>query len=461
MQVAAVHNPKSSIKSSSRARKVASRSTLTRFVLLVIAKRWSAPDDNTADDVPWLEVALATLDKTLAEEPVDEDRVYLTGLSMGGFGAWFLAAHAPERFAGVVPVCGGGHASLAPRLRDVPIWTWHGDADRAVPVRFSREMVRAVRQAGGIAHYTELPGVGHASWNQAYALDGGALDWLWSRRRGERYLGHVMACDQSVPRIALLALDRAWDEPSAIAWEWRGEGLTEEQKGWFAHPTDAKPSALGAAALVTASGGGVFRVRVPGRTVDWAVHVGGNPHSVAELPDGSIAVASSTDDRLVHLDPRDPDREPSDHPVSDAHGAHWDAAHERLWVLGGKQMFGFALVDGALDERVRVDLPATERSRRHERHGGHDLVALPGTDRLLLSDMDDLWVFDTETHGFVPFGPLPNAANVKSIAVLRPDGPFALMQATESWWSDRARFVGVDLERRLPGARFYKLRSWP
>jgi predicted peptidase len=79
-------------------------------------------------------------------------------------------------------VCGGGDVLQVDRLRGLPIWVWHGDADRAVPVQQSRLMVAALRAIGSDVQYTELPGVGHDSWRQAYS-EGGALQWLWQQRR--------------------------------------------------------------------------------------------------------------------------------------------------------------------------------------------------------------------------------------------------------------------------------------
>ena len=131
---------------------------------------------------PDLAAALAALAEVMAEEAVDPSRVYLTGLSMGGFGTWDLAARMPERFAAIMPVCGGGDERLAGRISSLPIWCFHGDADQAVPVRRSRDMIAAVNAAGGRPIYSELPGVGHDSWTPAYR-DRFVLDWLFSQRR--------------------------------------------------------------------------------------------------------------------------------------------------------------------------------------------------------------------------------------------------------------------------------------
>jgi len=129
-----------------------------------------------------LTAATKALDETLLREAVDPARVYLTGLSMGGYGTWDLAARQPERFAAILPICGGGDDDVAARIASLPIWCFHGDADTAVPVERSRSMIAAVKAAGGRPIYSELPGVGHDSWTPAYR-DGFVLDWLFSQRK--------------------------------------------------------------------------------------------------------------------------------------------------------------------------------------------------------------------------------------------------------------------------------------
>lgn len=110
------------------------------------------------------------LDQVLRDHRVDTDRVYLTGLSMGGYGSWKLSAAHPERFAAVAPVCGGGDPAQAERLKSMPLWVWHGDRDTAVPIAKSDEMVQAIRAAGSTSvRYTTLEAVGHNSWSAAYA----------------------------------------------------------------------------------------------------------------------------------------------------------------------------------------------------------------------------------------------------------------------------------------------------
>lgn len=132
---------------------------------------------------------LLLLDDLVGRLNVDESRVYLTGLSMGGYGTWTLAAAGPERFAAAVPICGGGQRILARRLRELPIWAFHGDADPVVPMRESVDMVEAIRAAGGSsARLTVYPGVGHDAWTATYD-DPAVWEWLFAQRRAAETQG--------------------------------------------------------------------------------------------------------------------------------------------------------------------------------------------------------------------------------------------------------------------------------
>ncbi len=124
----------------------------------------------------------ALLDAVAAHHPVDPDRVYLTGLSMGGYASWALAVEHPYRFAAVAPVCGGGDPRRAGRLRRLPVWAFHGRRDPVVPVAASREMVDALRRCGAPVRYTEFPDAGHDVWTAAYG-DRRLYDWFLSHRR--------------------------------------------------------------------------------------------------------------------------------------------------------------------------------------------------------------------------------------------------------------------------------------
>ncbi len=121
---------------------------------------------------------IALTNKIAAEENIDPTRIHLTGLSMGGFGTWDIIAEAPDLFASAVPICGGGDPVTAPKIKDIPIWTFHGEADDAVPVAKTREMEKALRKEGAPQlRCTYYPGVGHDSWTQAYA-DPALYAWM-------------------------------------------------------------------------------------------------------------------------------------------------------------------------------------------------------------------------------------------------------------------------------------------
>ena len=144
---------------------------------------WTA-DSHTMPEQPTapLRQVLELITALEQEFPIDNGRIYATGLSMGGFGAWDLVQRHPERFAGALIVCGGGDAALAPRLKSVPIWAFHGDKDSVVKVRRSRDMIAAIQAAGGRPIYTEYEGVEHNSWAPTFA-NRAVWDWLFSQSR--------------------------------------------------------------------------------------------------------------------------------------------------------------------------------------------------------------------------------------------------------------------------------------
>ncbi len=125
---------------------------------------------------------LALLDDVCSRHAVDRDRIYLTGLSMGGFGTWAVACEAPERFAAIAPICGGGDPTKAARLVGLPTWAFHGGADRVVPLAQSEVMVRAIEAAGGTPKFTIYDGVDHDSWTRTYD-DPAFWEWLLAQRR--------------------------------------------------------------------------------------------------------------------------------------------------------------------------------------------------------------------------------------------------------------------------------------
>jgi predicted peptidase len=130
-----------------------------------------------------LEMLGALLDHVAASHRVDLDRVYLTGLSLGGQGAWMLATEQPQRFAALVPICGVGDPWRAHRLQEIPTWAFHGGNDDVVPPEKSKEMIAAMQQLGADARLTIYENVGHDSWTQTYE-NPELYTWLLGHTRG-------------------------------------------------------------------------------------------------------------------------------------------------------------------------------------------------------------------------------------------------------------------------------------
>jgi predicted peptidase len=124
----------------------------------------------------------ALLDDVIAKYKVDQDRICVTGLSMGGFGTWALAAYSPNRFAAIVPICGGGEPFWAKRLAHLPVWVFHGAKDPGVPLRRSQEMVDALKKAGGNVKFTVYPEAGHDAWTATYD-NPKVYEWLLQQKR--------------------------------------------------------------------------------------------------------------------------------------------------------------------------------------------------------------------------------------------------------------------------------------
>ncbi len=129
-----------------------------------------------------VEVLINLLDDIVARYKVDKQRIYLTGLSMGGYGTWSLASAHPERFAAIAPICGGGKRFMAMRLEDIPVWVFHGAKDKTVPLKESEEMVDAIRNRGGNAKFTIYPDAGHDSWTETYNNQK-LYDWFLEHRK--------------------------------------------------------------------------------------------------------------------------------------------------------------------------------------------------------------------------------------------------------------------------------------
>jgi pimeloyl-ACP methyl ester carboxylesterase len=133
-------------------------------------KRWS------------VDVLNQLLDKVITENKVDKDRIYLTGLSMGGYGTWDWATQSPERFAAIVPICGGGDPEKVWAIRNMPTWVFHGAKDQVVPLMESERMVTALKKINSNVKFTVYPEAGHDSWTEAYNTPE-LYTWLLSHQK--------------------------------------------------------------------------------------------------------------------------------------------------------------------------------------------------------------------------------------------------------------------------------------
>ena len=175
------------------------RAHLSDFPAIVVFPQ--APEDSEWNQVA--DMAFAQLDAATREFNGDPDRTYLTGLSMGGYGTWDYALRSPQRFAALVPICGGlihpgrpsmnvygmagqadPYAAVAAKLHRIPVWIFHGAKDDVVPPEYSRRMDAALKAAGAKdARYTEFADASHNSWDPAYQHTPDLWPWLFAQRK--------------------------------------------------------------------------------------------------------------------------------------------------------------------------------------------------------------------------------------------------------------------------------------
>ena len=131
-----------------------------------------------------MDMALKLLDSIIDNRNncIDTNRVYILGLSMGGYGVWDAIHRRPNFFAAAIPICGGGDKSSSKLISHIPIWAWHGDQDPVINVKRSREMYDAIKNNKGNMQYTEVEGKGHDVWIDAWGSKG-LWNWIYSQSR--------------------------------------------------------------------------------------------------------------------------------------------------------------------------------------------------------------------------------------------------------------------------------------
>ncbi len=152
--------------------------------------RWSNLDEDTLtgrltlkpDPSKSMKQVIGLIRQLIVNFPIDTNHIYITGLSMGGYGTYDAIMRYPDLFAAAVPVCGAGDVSRAASIAHIPIWIFHGADDISVSPKYSLDMFSALIKAGARPGFTQYPEVGHFSWLGAYA-DPLMLEWLFRQRK--------------------------------------------------------------------------------------------------------------------------------------------------------------------------------------------------------------------------------------------------------------------------------------
>ncbi|MEJ6581016.1 MAG: prolyl oligopeptidase family serine peptidase [Akkermansiaceae bacterium] len=143
-----------------------------------------SPEGGKLSETPsdMLTMVFEVVDQLAKDHKVDPSRIYVTGLSMGGFGSFGAVGHRPDFFAAAMPICGGGDPETAEKMKKVPFRVYHGGADSVVPAACSHVMVKALKKAGADVKLIEYPGVNHDSWTQTYKNDE-IWKWLFTQKK--------------------------------------------------------------------------------------------------------------------------------------------------------------------------------------------------------------------------------------------------------------------------------------
>lgn len=193
--------------------------------------RGTRPDEPSAP----MQLALQVLDKVIADNSIDTNRLYVCGLSMGGYGTWDCVTRFPNRFAAGAPVCGGGdEKTVTAEVAKVPVWAFHSADDPVVKVGRTRHMVEAMRSAGGTPKYFEYFGLGHNSWDAAFS-EPEFLPWMFAQRLGKSDTMVLKTKAPEVPEVARYPADDAFPGvgPLRSQHEWFRNLWCERRMGWW------------------------------------------------------------------------------------------------------------------------------------------------------------------------------------------------------------------------------------
>ena len=217
-----------------------------RYPCFVLAPQ--CPEKQQWVDMPWgadagerpptpstaMQLALETLDAVIKEFKVDTNRIYVTGISMGGYATWDCLTRFPDRFAAAVPVCGGGDEhTVTAQVAKVPVWAFHSDDDTVVKTKRTRNMIQALREAGGKPKYFEYFGLGHNAWDKAYG-EPELLTWMFSQRLGQTDTYLLKTKAPELPAVARFPADSEFPAAGPIRnADWFRNVWRERRLSWW------------------------------------------------------------------------------------------------------------------------------------------------------------------------------------------------------------------------------------
>lgn len=183
-----------------------------------------------------MQLALGAMDEVIGKHSVDTHRLYVTGLSMGGYGTWDCLTRYPGRFAAALPICGGGdEGTVTVAAGCTPTWAFHSQDDSVVPVHRTRRMIEAMRQAGGRPHYFEYFGLGHNAWDAAYR-EPELLPWLFAQHLGQRDTYRLRTSPPERPAVAQFPADEDLPGVGPIRkMDWFQKLWCERRLAWWVH----------------------------------------------------------------------------------------------------------------------------------------------------------------------------------------------------------------------------------
>ncbi|MEX2213544.1 MAG: DUF6528 family protein [Phycisphaeraceae bacterium] len=269
---------------------------------------------------------------------------------------------------------------------------------------------------------------------------------------------HLIVC--GMEEVFIIDAARAERGDLTKIWSWRAKDRPElpaELHAAFRTTDDCKPVAGGTRILISSSSGACALVEHPSGKVLWYARVP-NAHSIELLPNDRIVAAASTHakgNRLMLFDITRPDAPLFETPLPSAHGVVWDNARQHLWALGYDQLQCYDLGDWQSDHpslKLRASHPLPDA-------GGHDLLAVPESDDLVLSVHKHVYLFDRKTLTFRPHPELGDLVNVKCVSPHPTTGRVAHLRGEgKEWWSTRIHLLAPQGEIQLPDERMYKAR---